>query len=107
MMCNLAIVDFGNRILNTLNGIKSLLQVSALYIIQVIFPLVLTSDLVKIADFTVSKFKYLTFTKSKFLAQSSYYCTQGSSSCQTSWTTLIFVVITDLVSAFVYFCIPP
>ena len=68
MAGNSANVDFGNRILNTLNGIKlPLLPVSILSVIQVLFWLVLNSNLVKITDFTLSKLKYLIFTASQFL----------------------------------------
>ena len=58
----LAVVDFRNRILNILNGMKlPLLPVCILYIIWTPFWVVLDSNLVKITDFKLSKFKYLIF----------------------------------------------
>ena len=54
---NLAIVDFGDRILKTLNGINLLLlAVSILYFIQVLFWLVLNTNLVNTTDFILSEF---------------------------------------------------
>ena len=77
---------------------------SILFVIQALFWLVLYSNLVKITNFTSSKFKYLIITKSKFLLLSSCSLVQGSSSCWTSCSALLFVVTSGLVSAFVYFC---
>ena len=52
MVCNFVSVDFGNIILDTLNGIKlPSLSVSILYVICTLFWLVCNSNLVNIADF--------------------------------------------------------
>ena len=63
-----AIMDFVNKILNTLNGIRlPWLLVSISYVIWALFWLVLNSNLMNIIDITFSKFNYLIFTKSKCL----------------------------------------
>ena len=63
VMHDLAIVDFGNRIVNTLSGFKlTSLLMAILYVIKTHFWLVLDSNLVNITDFTLSKFRYLIFT---------------------------------------------
>ena len=68
MVFNSVIVDFGNRILNTLNDIKlPLLPEAILYIILVLFWLVLKSNLVNITDLIRLKFKYIIFIESTFL----------------------------------------
>ena len=82
MACNSAIVDSGNRILNTLNGIMLLsLPLATLYMIAVPFWLVLSSNLVNITDFTLLNFKYPIFTESKTPLLSHCSCVYGSSSC--------------------------
>ena len=57
----------------------------------------LNSNLVPINDYSVTKFKYLIFTKSKFLPLSLCTLIQG--------LPCSFVVISGLVFTFVYFCI--
>ena len=105
VVSNAANVDFGNNILNTLNGIKlSSLPVSILYIIHTFFWLVLDSILVNITDFTLSKFRYLILTKPKLLPFFSHSIVQGPSSCCISCTACFLVVTSDLVTAFEYSC---
>ena len=82
------IMNFGNRILNTLNGINlPSLLVPFLYIIWDLLWVVLDSNLEKITDFTWSKFKYLIFSESKILPLSSCFLVWGSS-YWTLWTAL-------------------
>ena len=87
---NLATVDFWNRILNILNGIMlpSLLMLIS-YVISALFWLALDSNLAKITDFTLSKFNYIIFTRSKFLPLSSCPLVWDSSSCWISCTALL------------------
>ena len=89
MACNMAIVDFGEEILNTLNCIRfSSLLVSILYIFPVLLWLVLISNLVNITNLTLSKLKYMILTESKFLPLSFCLLVLGSCPCRNMWTAL-------------------
>ena len=87
--CSLAIVDFGNKSFEHFKQ-HQITITSCIYFIcySSHFWLVLNSNFVNITNFTLSKFKYLIFTKLKLLSLSSHSIMQGSSSCCTSCIAL-------------------
>ena len=72
------------------------------YVIWALFWLVLNFNLVNITDFTSSKFKYLIFTRLKFLSLSLHSILQVSLSCWTSRNAFFLMVSPGLASVFAY-----
>ena len=99
-------MDFGNKVLDALNGIKlQLLLLSILYVIWALSWPMFNSSMVMITDFALSK-----FTNLCLLAQISKHCPFISLCRVPHFAGLhglpyCFTVTPGLVSAFVCFCI--